>query len=313
VRSERFELGHDVFELPLVEPQSTPVLLVPPLMVRPYVYDLRPDHSLLRTLRNAGFAVYFVDFGVPDERDQQVRLDDYVLDYLPRCVEGVLDRSGAAELNMAGYCMGGIFCLLHVGTFRDDRVRSIVTIGAPVDFAKMGILYLGARLGVLGLDLALDLIGNVPGGLSSLGFKLMSGARLVTKYADLAAHLYDESYVRSFDAVNTWVNDLIPYPKEAFKQMVKEVISGNRLVSGKLSFDGRRCDLASITCPLLAFAGESDNIARAEATRRIVDVVGSPDKTFRLAPGGHIGVVAGQHAPERVWLPMSRWLSDRSG
>src|SRR5258707_886897 len=39
-----------------------PILLVPPLMVRPYVYDLRPDHSLVRFLRRAGFDVYLVDF-----------------------------------------------------------------------------------------------------------------------------------------------------------------------------------------------------------------------------------------------------------
>src|SRR5687767_13182624 len=35
-----------------------PILLVPPLMVRPYIYDLRPEHSLVKHLRRAGFDVY---------------------------------------------------------------------------------------------------------------------------------------------------------------------------------------------------------------------------------------------------------------
>src|SRR5437879_3028025 len=38
-----------------------PILFVPPLMVRPYIYDLRPDHSMVRFFRRAGFDVYMVD------------------------------------------------------------------------------------------------------------------------------------------------------------------------------------------------------------------------------------------------------------
>jgi hypothetical protein len=46
-------------------------------MVRPYVYDLRPEHSFVRTLRRAGYDVFMLDFGVPDD-DQAVRQDHYL-------------------------------------------------------------------------------------------------------------------------------------------------------------------------------------------------------------------------------------------
>jgi polyhydroxyalkanoate synthase len=312
IREESYELGHDVYREALVDRLSTPVLVIPPLMVRPYVYDLRPEHSMLRTLRNAGLDVFFVDFGVPDESDEQVRLDDYVLDFVPHCVQAALDAAGAERLSMVGYCMGGIFALLHVATHRDQRIANVVTIGAPVDFARMGVISAAARLGVLTIDVLMDRIGNVPGALSSLGFKVMSGGRLVTKWVDLFVNLSDEGYVRGFDSINTWVNDLIPYPRDAFKQMVKDVVSGNKLIEGDLSFDGNPCDLDAVRCPLLAFAGEGDNIATPSATRRIVDVVGARDKTFVTVPGGHVGVVAGTHAPERVWQPICDWLAERN-
>lgn len=308
VSEESFELGHSVYRLELVDRVPIPVLLIPPLMVRPYVYDLRPEHSLVRSLRNAGFDVFIVDFGVPDDSDEEVSLSDYVLDYVPRCVDAALNESGASHLSLAGYCMGGLFALLHTATFSDERIANIVTIGAPVDFQRMGIISLAARFGALGVDVMMDRLGNVPGALSSIGFKVMSGKRAFTKWADLFLNLYDERYVRSFDAVNTWVNDLIPYPKEAFKQLVKEVVSENRLVSGDLEFGGRKCDLRQVHCPLLAFAGTGDNIATPKATKRILDVVGSADKTFLPVPGGHVGVVAGSAAPEHVWAPMSDWL-----
>src|SRR5512140_2114510 len=215
---ERYELGHDEMEIALTPVRRVPVLVIPPLMVRPYVYDLRPEHSMLRALRNAGFDVFVVDFGVPDRADEGLRLDDYVLDFVPVCVDEALKASGAKELALVGYCMGGIFALLHAATWDDPRVRAIVTIGAPVDFEKMGIMTVAARLGTKGaiVDRVLDRMGNVPGALSSAGFRLMSGTRAITKYADLFANLYDDEYVRGFDAIDTWLREMIPYPKEAF-------------------------------------------------------------------------------------------------
>ena len=306
-----FELGPDVHRVRF-ERLPVPIVLIPPLMVRPYVYDLRPEHSMVRTLRNAGFDVFVVDFGVPDRDDENVRLDDYVIDYVPAAVDAALEASGRRQVTLAGYCMGGIFALLHAGTHRDDRVRNIVTIGAPINFKKMRAAYVASRIGAFGLGPLMDVIGNVPGKMSSLGFKLMSGPRAVTKWGDLIANLDDESFVRGFDAVNSWVNDLIPYPKEAFKQMVRDVVRGNSLVRGGRTFAGQPFDLNAVTQPLLAFAGKTDNIATPEATHAIVDHVSSTDRELLAVPGGHVGVIAGSAAPEAVWKPMMHWLRPRS-
>jgi polyhydroxyalkanoate synthase len=307
---EEIELGHGELTVPLVSRVSTPLLLVPPLMVRPFVYDLRPEHSMMRALRNAGFDVYFVDFGVPDEADEGLKLDDYVLDFVPTCVDKTIEHSGAKQIALIGYCMGGIFSLLHVATWKDARVRAIVTIGAPLDFEKMGIITLAARLGLPFVDALLDRMGNVPGSLSAAGFKLLSGKKNITKYADLFVNLYDEEYVRGKGAIDAWLSQMIPYPKEAFRQMVKSVVHGNKMLKNQLTFGARRADLANVTCPVLAFAGKTDNIATLASTRAILELVGCKpeDKEHREVPGGHIGVVAGSGAPEAVWKPAIEWL-----
>src|SRR3989304_2566003 len=105
-----------------------------------------------------------------------------------------------------------------------------------MNFEKMGMLTLSARLGARHVDKLLDRVGNVPAAAAIQGFKLMSGTKALTKYADLFLRLHDEEYVRGFDAINTWVNDLLPYPRDAFKQMVKEVVSGNKLLRRQLKF-----------------------------------------------------------------------------
>src|SRR5262245_15422122 len=42
-----------------------PVLLIPPLMVKPDVFDLHPDWSFARHLVAQGFDVFLLDFGAP--------------------------------------------------------------------------------------------------------------------------------------------------------------------------------------------------------------------------------------------------------
>src|SRR5262245_11207326 len=59
-----------------------PVLLVPPLMVKPFIFDLYPGRSLVEYLLKCGFAVHLVDFGEPDDADAYVTLDNYVRDWL---------------------------------------------------------------------------------------------------------------------------------------------------------------------------------------------------------------------------------------
>jgi poly[(R)-3-hydroxyalkanoate] polymerase subunit PhaC len=290
-------------------PLRTPVLLIPPLMVQPYVYDLAPHHSLLVTLRDAGLDPFVIDFGVPDRGDAGLTLDDYVLDFVPTCIERTLQASGAEQLAVVGYCMGGLFGLIHAGTFRDDRVCALVTIGAPVNFQRMGVVTVASRLGAPVIDPIIDLLGNVPGWLSSGVFKAITGPQLLKGYLHLLTHLSDEEQVAAFRAINYWINDLIPFPQEAFRQVFHEIVFGDKLRRGELVLGGRRCDLGAVTCPLLTFAGETDRVAPHASIREIMELVGSSDKTLVLAPGGHAGVMAGSRAPQAVWQPLTAWLT----
>ena len=36
------------------------------------------------------------------------------------------------------------------------------------------------------------------------------------------------------------------------------------------------------------------------------------DTTFRVAPGGHMGILAGSKAPRASWLELADWLAARS-
>ncbi|MEO8602509.1 MAG: alpha/beta fold hydrolase [bacterium] len=295
-----------------VRRHALPVLLVPPLMVKPFVFDLFPGRSLARFLLDRGFDVFLVDFGEPDAADAYVTLDDYVLDWLPAACRQVCEVSRQRELSAIGYCMGGLMMLMALGVRHERAVRNLVTIGAPLDVSKMGMFAWMAKVAGSQVEFLSRRIGNVPGGVSSAAFRLLTPAKNVTRYADLFMNMWDREYVNGFDAMNQWVSQFIDYPQGAFLQFVRDFLERNALAEGKMRFRGKLADLAQVTVNLLAFAGRTDRIAPPAAVRAQLDALGSSDATFRLVPGGHMGVFAGHGAPRQVWQPAAEWLAARS-
>ncbi len=289
-----------------------PVLLVPPLMVKPFVFDLHPGRSLVAYLIECGFAVYLVDFGEPDEADAYMTLDHYILDWLPEACRAVKADAESTELSLLGYCMGGLFALSYTAVNRDTSVRNIVSIASPVDATKMGLFAWAMKIAGRQVEFLGRQIGNVPGGLSSTVFRLLTPMKNVTRYTDLFLNMWDHEYVNGFDAMNQWIRQFLDYPQAAFLQFVREFMRHNKLVKGQMRFAGKVADLRRIRAALLVFAGRSDRIAPPAAVRAVLDAVGSTDKQLRLAPGGHMGVVGGATAPEHVWRPAATWLASRS-
>jgi poly[(R)-3-hydroxyalkanoate] polymerase subunit PhaC len=289
-----------------------PVLLIPPLMVKPFIFDLYPGRSLVRFLLERGFAVYLIDFGEPDRADAYVTLDDYVLDWIPAACAATKDDAESRDLSLLGYCMGGLFALMHTAANNDRSVRNIVTIGAPLDVNKMGLFAWMAKLGAGQAEFLTRRVGNIPGGVSSVAFRLLTPMKNVTRYGDLFLNMWNREYMNGFDAMNQWVGQFIDYPQGAFLQFVEDFMRHNKLARGKMQFRGKRVDLNRVRAAMLVFAGRTDQIAPPAAVRAVLDATGSRDVTYRPVPGGHMGVFAGASAPQSVWQPTAEWLAARS-
>ena len=55
------------------------VLIVSPLLAKPYVLDLAPGLSLVDHLIEQGLELLLLDFGIPDSRDRHLRFEDTVV------------------------------------------------------------------------------------------------------------------------------------------------------------------------------------------------------------------------------------------
>ena len=301
-----------------------PILLVPPLAADPLNFDLLPQRSLVRFLLQEGFKVYLVDFGSPDRDHSHLGLADYTTRMLPAAIAAVRKDSRVKDISLLGYCMGGLFCLVHAGWSHDPKIKNIVTIASPIDMHQIGVA--GQLLGAMRTPIRLvrRYTGlrihkldpkrlNVPGWVSSLAFKLTNPMGTLTNYLDLLMNLWDRDYVTQHDTMASWFNDMHAYPGGIVQDFVVRVGLDNALSKGrvKLGLD-QEALLDRINASLLAIAGTGDKIVTVEAARKVMDIVASTDKLFKLAPGGHAGVFAGSKAPATTWRMAADWLRPRS-
>jgi polyhydroxyalkanoate synthase len=108
------------------------------------------------------------------------------------------------------------------------------------------------------------------------------------------------------------VTDQIPFPGECYRQMIKELMWGNKLMSGEFRLGGRCVDLQRISCSVLNAVAQHDHIAPYEATRAITSLVGSEDKQELVVKGGHVSLIAGRSSMLRLWPTLHQWLAVRS-
>src|SRR4051812_29868781 len=166
-RSKLWHYGNDDVR------HSPPLLIVFSLVSRSYILDLTPGNSFIEQLLGAGFDVYMLDWGEPDERDAANTLEDYVDDYIPAGIDRVLELSGADEVTLVGYCFGGDLALLHAAHHLDAPIRSLAVLATPVDFHHMGPLADLFRVGGLEVRDVLDADGNVPPRVVVQGFRVL--------------------------------------------------------------------------------------------------------------------------------------------
>jgi polyhydroxyalkanoate synthase subunit PhaC len=291
---------------------ATPVLLVYALINRPYILDLRPESSLVRTLLDRGYDVFLLDWGVPGWEDRGTTLDELVGDHLPRAVERMRRAGGGGDYTLLGYCMGGTMAAMHAAV-RPEGLRNLVALTTPIDFSHAGIHALWTDPRHLDARALVDALGNVPASLIDLGNKMLRPvANFVEVHASMLDRLLAGRDMTSWRAMNQWVNDGIPFPGSAFVQWMEDHYQGNRLVRDELELDGRPVRLGTIEVPVLAIAGARDHIVPPAMARPLVERVRSDDAEYAEIPAGHVGMLVGSGARTMLWPLLLDWLDARS-
>ena len=301
----------------------TPIVIIPPLAVNMLIYDLFPQRSLVRFLRAKGFEVYLIDWGIPKREHTHYNMHTYVAELLPAYLNRVREHSGEQELSLHGWSMGGMFTLFYSALSKDQHIRNAIVLGLPIDSHASGAIgWMYQRIadvaGVVrkrtGFKLH-DLKPHwfyTPGWANTIGFKLTNPVGSVMGYWELLVRLGDREFVTNHATTSAFLDRMVAYPGGVIQDTVVRVWIDNQLAKGQIQIGEDFARLENVNANLLAIAGQEDTLATPGAAKRVMDHVSSADKTFRVAPGGHMGILAGSKAPRASWLELAEWLAVRS-
>lgn len=308
-RNGRTELWHYRSDTVTLSP---PLLIVYSLFSRSYILDLSPGNSVVEQLLDAGFDVYLLDWGVPDERDAGNRIEDYVDEFLPAGLDAVRRHSGHAQVNVLGYCFGGTVCVLHAARAgAAPAMRSLTVMATPVDFGSLGPLTGLFLVDGFDVDTLLGTDGNVPASQVRQAFQALTPTADLATYVNLWDRLWNDDYVAAHQAMTGWATDHIPLAGGVARQLA-QLVKDNALVGNRLVLGGEAVHLADVTVPFLCVVAERDHIVPEASAAPLIELVGSTDKQSLRLPGGHVGLLVGRTAATTTIPTIVEFLRGRS-
>jgi polyhydroxyalkanoate synthase len=292
----------------------TPLLICYALVNRPYMMDLQDDRSLIRGLLRRGVDVYLIDWGYPDGADRYLALEDYVLRYLPHCVDFTREASGQEQINLLGVCQGGTMSLCYAA-LHPQRLRNLITMVTPVDFQTPENL-LSKWAKHVDVEALVATSGNVSGdALNALFVSLMPFRLNSQKYVDLLHQLNDPNTsvaaLENFVRMEKWIFDSPDQAGEMFRQFLTLFVQQNRLMKGTLRIGARPVDLKRITMPLLNIYATQDHLVPPSSSKPLEQLAGSQDYSTHEFKGGHIGIYVSGTAQRQIPEKIADWLRER--
>ena len=290
-----------------------PILLVMATTNRGYIFDMIPGQSLVEYLQLAGFDVFMLDWEAPRPDERTLTLENYVLDFLPMAVDRVKAETGEPDVNVIGYCFGGVLSLLWAALEgKGAGLKNLVTFTTPVDFSRMEMFQAWGDRRFFDVDRLVDTLGNCPGDYLYTAFDMLRPGARVAGQIRLVDQLHDDEFVKSFRMFDRWASDILPLAGEYFRETTRKLMWDNRLLEGGMDVAGRTIDLAAITVPFLHVAAQHDHIVPTAASAPLIGMIGSGDKEELILKGGHVSLVAGGNAVKRLWPKLVDWLGSRS-
>ncbi|MER2208371.1 MAG: alpha/beta fold hydrolase, partial [Rhodococcus sp. (in: high G+C Gram-positive bacteria)] len=288
------------------ETVGAPIVLIPPMMMSANVYDVTRDQGAVGILHEMGLDPWVVDFGSPDSEEGgwDRNLADHII-----ALSDIIDhihRHTGKDVHISGYSQGGMFAYQAAAYRRSRNIASVITFGSPVDTLAALPFGIPAGLATKGADFLADHVFNrlaVTGWMARTGFQLLDPVKTLKMRVDFLLQLHDREALlpreqqRRFLATEGWV----AWSGPAVAELLKQFIVHNRMMTGGFVIKDQLVSLAEITCPILAFVGEVDDIGQPQAVRGISQAAPRAKVYESTLRAGHFGLVVGSTAANHTW------------
>lgn len=286
-----------------VIPTGPPVLLVPPpAPAAAAAFDLRRGCSLAEHLVATGHRVYLLDHAPGLRSPREPRLETWVDEVLPRAVARVSRDVDGQPVQLVGWCLGGVLCVLAAAARPALPVASITSVAARIDAdaarpaASAGVAHL--------------IFGGISRTVAGDRNRIREIGISLTRPITMLTRLDDTDFLAQIEAVDAFTAHMSDRSAE---RLYERFFPGNALALADVEIAGRRVALADVRVPVLVIAGRDDRTAPWRTVHPLTRLLPrSPDVRFVTAPGGHLGVLSGRGARGTTWPRLDAWLAEGS-
>ncbi len=294
------------------EVYRVPVLLVMATTNRGYIFDMIPGQSLVEFLLLRGYDVFMADWEAPRAEDRALGMKDYVEDFVGGSIAEVQRLSGESDVSLVGYCMGGVLSVLWAGLNHVAGPKNLAVFTTPVDFHQMTLFKSMSDQRYFDVDRLVDTLGLAPADMLLTAFDMLRPAGRVASNFQLLDNLWDDDFVKAHRMFDRWSNDMLPLAGEYFRETTKQLVWDNALMAGTMKVSGQPVELDKISAPFLHVTAEHDHIVTTAASAPLIGLIGSADKEQIVLKGGHVSLIAGPNAVNRMWPRLDTWLGAKS-
>ncbi|MFN3398669.1 MAG: alpha/beta fold hydrolase, partial [Sulfurimicrobium sp.] len=228
-------------------------------------------------------------------------------------LEYVLQKTNSTQVNWIGHSMGGMIAYARIGSYNENRIANLVTIGSPFSFElPSSSLQLWHKTGsCTNLILPVIPIGTVAkmNSYSCIDFTPRTGLLEILLYPENT----DTKIIKS--SQRYMITNIAP--SEAL-QLKTGIETGEFYsLNGNINYTE---NLKYIKVPTLLVLGRRDHLGFGYTIRNVYERLSSEDKKILIiekAQGaeedyGHADLLMGKNAKKDVILPIIEWLNKRN-
>ena len=278
---------------PLTQTQfKRPLLFVPPWINKYYIFDMKPDNSMVRYMLEQGHSVFLISWVNPTQEHAELSFQDYMRLGPLAALDAMETATGQNEFDILGFCIGGILVtatLAYMAVKKDKRIKTATTLATMVDFTVVG------EIGVFIDRERLEVLRNHMAEKGYLENHHLQDMFSMIRENDLIWSFHVMNYLMgrkppAFDLL-FWNGDSTRLPAAMLLWYLEKIYIENGLRKpGHLTMDGVPIDISKIEIPFYVLATKEDHIAPWRSIYPTTGLLGGKT-TFVLGGSGHIAGV----------------------
>ena len=272
---------------------AQPVLITPAWIMKYYILDLTPKHSLVKYLVEKGHTVFMISWKNPKKKERDLGMDEYLNLGIMSALNIINSVVPNQKVHLVGYCLGGTLTAIATAAMasqNDNRLASMTLFAAQTDFTEPG------ELGLFIDESQITFLESIMQEKGYLDTHQMAGAFQLLRSNDLIwsrlVHDYMLGVRKPLTDLMFWNADATRMPYKMHSEYLRKLFLHNELAEGKFTVQGKPIALTDINIPIFVVATERDHVSPWHSVFKINHLT-KHDVTFALTSGGHnVGIVS---------------------